>query len=318
VDADTGKVVSAKSVKLFPDLLACRATFIEPPRLEAELPPVRITLPGDTSVMSDARDANVVLSRFFRRNVRLARVAPEDFTIDQYHPDIEDIDPAGHQDAVVEQKLGSALFASAGLPSPVPIGSFLDVFPLSVLSTSTLARLTTLRPHAVNEPYLYSTLRTSISPNIVKGGYLRNVIPSEAEATLDIRALPDEDVPAFLERLRAVIDDPAIEVARGPAGATRPGSPPSRLDTEAFKALVDANRRVYDIPTVPTMLTGGTDMAQVRARGVQCYGIGPISDTEDGPRGFGAHSDQERILEEGLHKFVRFHWDVVVSLAKAR
>lgn len=171
---------------------------------------------------------------------------------------------------------------------------------------------------AVNEPYLYSTLRTSISPNIVKGGYLRNVIPSEAEATLDIRALPDEDVPAFLERLRAVIDDPAIEVVRGPAGATRPGSPPSRLDTEAFKALVDANRRVYDIPTLPTMLTGGTDMAQLRARGMQCYGIGPISDTEDGPRGFGAHSDQERIFEDALHKFVRFHWDVVVSLAKAR
>jgi hypothetical protein len=55
------------------------------------------------------------------------------------------------------------------------------------------------------------------------------------------------------------------------------------------------------------MLTGGTDMAQVRARGVQCYGIGPMTDVEDGPKGFGAHSDQERILEEALHKFVRFH-----------
>jgi acetylornithine deacetylase/succinyl-diaminopimelate desuccinylase-like protein len=41
---------------------------------------------------------------------------------------------------------------------------------------------------AINKPRLYSTLRTSISPNIIKGGYLRNVIPSEAEATLDIRA----------------------------------------------------------------------------------------------------------------------------------
>jgi acetylornithine deacetylase/succinyl-diaminopimelate desuccinylase-like protein len=47
---------------------------------------------------------------------------------------------------------------------------------------------------AVNEPRLYSTLRTSISPNIIKGGYQANVIPSEAEVTLDIRALPDEDM----------------------------------------------------------------------------------------------------------------------------
>ena len=58
-------------------------------------------------------------------------------------------------------------------------------------------------------------------------------------------------------------------------------------------------------------------MAQVRARGVQCYGIGPLIDIEDGPKGFGAHSDQERILEEGLNKFVRLQFEVVFNLAKS-
>jgi acetylornithine deacetylase/succinyl-diaminopimelate desuccinylase-like protein len=170
---------------------------------------------------------------------------------------------------------------------------------------------------ADNEPRVYSMLRTSISPNIIRGGYLRNVIPSEAEVTLDIRALPDEDMPALLDQLRRVIDDPVIEMAELPL-ATRPGAPPSRLDTEVFQLLEAAARRVYGVPTVPSMLTGGTDMAQVRARGVQCYGIGPMADTEDGPKGFGAHSDQERILEEALHKLVQFYADVVVNLAKAR
>ena len=41
-------------------------------------------------------------------------------------------------------------------------------------------------------------------------------------------------------------------------------------------------------------------------------------DSEDGPKGFGAHSDQERILEEALYKFVRFNWDVVLMLAAKR
>ncbi len=171
---------------------------------------------------------------------------------------------------------------------------------------------------ALNVPSLYSTLRTSISPNIIKGGYLRNVIPSEAEATLDIRALPDEDMPALLDQLRQVINDPAIELVKNVGGATRPGAPPSRLNTEAFQIIEAANQRIYNVVTLPTMLTGGTDMAQVRARGVQCYGVGPMTDREDGPKGFGPHSDQERILEEALHKFVRFHWDIVVNLAKAR
>lgn len=32
IDSETGKVVRAKSVKLFPDLLGCRAAFVEPPQ----------------------------------------------------------------------------------------------------------------------------------------------------------------------------------------------------------------------------------------------------------------------------------------------
>ena len=59
-------------------------------------------------------------------------------------------------------------------------------------------------------------------------------------------------------------------------------------------------------------------MAYLRARGIQCYGIGPAIDVEDGPLGFGAHSDQERILESEILRFARFNWDLVVDLARAK
>ena len=170
---------------------------------------------------------------------------------------------------------------------------------------------------AVNQPRFYSMLRTSISPNIIKGGYRSNVIPSEAEATLDIRAVPDEDMPRLVEEMRRVINDPQVEIVSS-GGTPRPGAQPSRLDTEAFKVIEAAVKRVYDTVTLPSMLTGATDMAFLRARGVQCYGIGPMVDSEDGPKGFGAHSDQERILEEALHKFVRLHWEIVFNLASAQ
>jgi len=148
IDGETGKVVSAKSAKLFPDMLGCRASFVEPPEAGGEIPPVRITLPDGSSVTSDAAGGDVTLSRFFGREVHLGTAAPEDFTIDQYHPDLEDLDPAGHRDTLVEQKLGSAFFAEAGTPSPVPMGAFFDLFPISVLTTSTLARLNELRPES--------------------------------------------------------------------------------------------------------------------------------------------------------------------------
>ena len=61
-------------------------------------------------------DAAAALSELLGRPVKLERAAPEDFTIDQYHPDIEDLDPEGHRDTVTESKLGSAFFVEAGLP----------------------------------------------------------------------------------------------------------------------------------------------------------------------------------------------------------
>jgi len=169
---------------------------------------------------------------------------------------------------------------------------------------------------AVKEPHHHSMLRTSISPNMITGGYRVNVIPSQAEATLDVRALPDEDISHLLAEIGKVINDPAVEVTKVER-LTRPATKPSRLDTEAFRLTEEAVKRHYGVVTLPTMSTGATDMSFLRARGVECYGIGPMRDVEDGPKGFGAHSDQERILEEALHKFVRFHWDIVVNLAKA-
>jgi acetylornithine deacetylase/succinyl-diaminopimelate desuccinylase-like protein len=168
-----------------------------------------------------------------------------------------------------------------------------------------------------HEPYHSSMLRTSVSPNIFAGGYRSNVIPSEAKASLDVRMLPDEDPAKFLEQVKQVVNDPAVDV-RFPSQNGRPPNPATRLDSEPYAAIEAANTRIYHVPTLPTMSTFATDMAQLRARGMQCYGIGPAVDLEDGPKGFGMHSDQERLLESELYRFVRFNYEVIENLARAR
>src|SRR5574340_222157 len=69
-----------------------------------------------------------------------------------------------------------------------------------------------------NELGHYSMVRTSISPTIIRAGFRSNVIPSEAEAYLDVRALPDEDIDKLCATLRKLINDPSIDVV-----APRPG-----------------------------------------------------------------------------------------------
>jgi len=118
----------------------------------------------------------------------------------------------------------------------------------------------------------------------------------------------------LLEQVRRVVDDPDVDV-RFPGQFARPVAPESRIDSEAFRAIEASMMRVYQVATLPVLSPGATDMSFLRAKGIQCYGIGPATDVEDVPKGFGPHSDQERLLESELHRFVRVHWEIVNAVA---
>jgi acetylornithine deacetylase/succinyl-diaminopimelate desuccinylase-like protein len=164
-----------------------------------------------------------------------------------------------------------------------------------------------------NSPGEYSMLRTSVVPTMLKAGVGANVIPSEAEATLDIRALPDENIDAFYAEMAKVIGDPAVKIERLPQ--TRPPSPASKLGTEMYRAMERAAGTVYPGATViPSMSTGASDQAQLRAKGIQSYGVGPAS-TESDEINYPAHGDVERLAESSLYPFVQYVWNVVVEVA---
>ena len=166
---------------------------------------------------------------------------------------------------------------------------------------------------AEKDPGKYSMLRTSVVPTMLKAGVGANVIPSEAEATLDIRALPDENIADFYGEMQKIINDPLVKIV--PLPATRPASPASRLDTEMYRVLDLVSKRIYPNSTlIPSMSTGASDQAQLRAKGIQSYGIGPGSTTED-TLNFGAHGDVERLAESSLYPFVQFVWGAVTEIA---
>lgn len=224
VDTETGKVASAKHPKLWPNLLGCRAAFVEPPRSGVELPQARIDLADGSSVLSDDADVNAVLSRFFGREVELARAAQNGYTIDQYHPDEENYDPEGHRDEVVEAQLGAAFFNERGLPSAVPEGSFFDLFPLSVLTTSTLDQLGELEPES---RFDVRRFRMNVIVDSAARGFIENEWPGRTLAIGDgVQvgvALPDprcvmpslaqEDLPRDPRILKALAKHNRIDVA---------------------------------------------------------------------------------------------------------
>lgn len=209
---------------LWPDLLKCRAAFVEPPKPGEEVPPARIELADGESVRSDAADVDDVLSHFFGRDVELTSAAENGYTIDQYHPDEENYDPEGHRDEVVESQLGAAFFNERGLPSAVPEGSFFDLYPLSVLTTSSLDRFSELEP---GSNFDLRRFRMNVIVDTPAHGFVENEWVGRSlaigdDVRLDV-AMPDprcvmpslaqEDLPRDPQILRALARHNRIDVA---------------------------------------------------------------------------------------------------------
>jgi uncharacterized protein len=133
IDNSTGKIASAKNPRKWARLFDCHASFVAPPRTGHPMPPVRIMLPDGSDVTSDQPNANAVLSRFFEREVTLAKTAPDSPALEEYWPDIDGL---AHRETVTDESI--ALSA--------PKGSFFDYAVAHVITTNTLNRLRELYP----------------------------------------------------------------------------------------------------------------------------------------------------------------------------
>ncbi|HEX5434871.1 MAG TPA: M20/M25/M40 family metallo-hydrolase [Candidatus Angelobacter sp.] len=165
-------------------------------------------------------------------------------------------------------------------------------------------------------PAYYSMLHTSLVPTIIKGGFRSNVIPAEAEARFDVRALPGEDMDKLKAELTALINDPQVTIVDADDAAQRPSAPPSSIHSDGFQALEDAAGTVFPkVPVIPILQVGATDAEELRAKGVQAYDIGTLGSEEDGKR---IHGNDERVNINGLGKFIQFIYDATVDLAGAK
>jgi acetylornithine deacetylase/succinyl-diaminopimelate desuccinylase-like protein len=175
-------------------------------------------------------------------------------------------------------------------------------------STEMQERLRTINPS------YYSMIRTSVAPTIFRGGYQRNVIPSEAEVTLDIRALPDENPDELFEALVDIAGEPSIEII--PMEVTRPAHAPSPLHTELFHTLESVLRERHPMAVIlPSMSTGASDSAQLRAAGIPTYGFGAGSIQGEQT---GVHGNDEFLRVDAYMEYIRILWEVVTRVVSSK
>jgi len=129
IDKETGKIVSAKNPKLWPDMFAFRSRYTQSPMTGNGLSTAAITLPDGSVVTTDQANANVTLSSALGREVEIISQVPNDPQLEEYWPDMEELD---HRDIVTDENM--------------PAGTFYDLAIVHLLTRSTLEKLASIYP----------------------------------------------------------------------------------------------------------------------------------------------------------------------------
>jgi len=171
-DTETGKVVSAKNPRKWPNLFSYHAAYTSPPAAGSAVPSVRVMLPDGESAVSSSPDFTQALSAKLGRSVTLLASSPQGAQLEEYWPDMEEL---ANRDIVTDEAM--------------PPGTFFDLAVLHVLTTGTLVRLRELNPNSRFEPRRFRPnliIDTGDRKGFVENDWINKVIAIGPEVRIQV------------------------------------------------------------------------------------------------------------------------------------
>jgi hypothetical protein len=189
-DTQTGKVVSAKNPRKWPNLFSYHAAYTSPPADGVDVPSVRVTPPDGRFAVSSTAAFASTLSGALGRPVSMLSTPPQDPRLEEYWPDMEEL---ANRDIVTDEGM--------------PPGTFFDLAVLHVLTTGTLDRLRELNPRSRFEPRRFRPnliIDTGDRKGFVENDWIDKVIAIGPEVRIQVTGpcprcvmttLPQADLP---------------------------------------------------------------------------------------------------------------------------
>jgi len=158
-------------------------------------------------------------------------------------------------------------------------------------------------------PQVNAMLRNTVSLNSLHSGNKVNVIPSYAEAEVDTRLLPGQDMDEWVDFVKKQLADDEIQIEfimKGEGNA-------STMDTEAYRVIEAA--LLDNFPgaiAAPYLMLGTTDSRFFRAKGVISYGFCPAIIPADHLKSI--HGTDEKIAVQSMERGTEIYKDIVIRL----
>lgn len=196
VDAESGKLVSAKRPRLWGRMLELRATYSD-----ADLSRAHIHLSGGDMVATDDPDVDRMLSEALGRKVRLVRSGDDIGMLEEVWIPEKNAEPYGPVIGTEGEDRLIEIPASMGAPA----GTFFDYASLHVVTTATLNALATANPDGRFDPRRFrpNLVIETEEDGFVENGWLGQTLTIgdlSVEASVPtprcvMTTLPQEDLP---------------------------------------------------------------------------------------------------------------------------
>ncbi|MDN4503895.1 M20 family peptidase [Alteromonadaceae bacterium BrNp21-10] len=100
-------------------------------------------------------------------------------------------------------------------------------------------------------------IRTTIAPTMLKGSSKSNILPTEAEAVVNFRIFPNDNIASIQAHIEKVVDDPRVKISSFMANEASTAAP---TDSFGYRLIEQSIRRLDDsILVAPYLVLGGTD-----------------------------------------------------------
>ena len=159
-----------------------------------------------------------------------------------------------------------------------------------------------------------SMLRTSCVATRLAGGHANNALPQSATANVNCRVALTSNGEAVRAALMKAVGDTGVHVDFLTT-VQKFGRTPTPIDPQLLGAITDLTNRMWGrIPVIPTMSTGATDGAYLRAAGIPTYGAsGLFMQSGEG----NAHGRDEKMRVKSYYEGLDFLDQLVRQVTSA-
>lgn len=158
-------------------------------------------------------------------------------------------------------------------------------------------------------------IKTTLAPTIIQGGIMDNVIPSKAEAIINVRIIPGETVESVVEYVRKTINDPRVTIESEAVNRPRNPTDISPTDHIGFEAIHQSILEVFgDVIVAPGLVIGGTDSRHYSEVSNAIYRFMPVMVSNKDLEGI--HGINEKLSVENYKSMVKFYQRLIENFAK--